>query len=158
MTNTFANKVRAFLVDIAEKEIVQGKKYNIRLAINDGGYNSYIGLCVDTHDFMRKKPVTQSLRIFRHSNGMSHLVNTWGFDLGSICHAYVENRDIPIEFSSYGVAVDQAEAEAEKHFNNILKEVRKQTSLYKVEEAETLKEEKEILLARLSEIESSVTS
>lgn len=153
MTNTFANKVRAFLVDIAEKEIVQGKKYDIRLAINDGGYNSYISLCVDTHDFMRKKPVTQSLRIFRHSNSMSHLVNTWGFDLGSICHVYVENRDIPIEFSSYGVTVDQAEAEAEKHFNNILKEVRKQTSLYKAEEAETLKEEKEMLLARLSEIE-----
>ena len=72
----YAHKVQDFLINLAKNEIVQGKKYNVRVPIKDGGDNSYIGLCVDVEDFGRKKPITSELRIFRHSNSVSRLLNT----------------------------------------------------------------------------------
>ena len=133
--------VREFLVDVAENEIISGKKYSCRIEIEDGGYNSYVALDVDVDDWEHKpRKVTQGVRIFRHTNSTNRLENTWSFSL---------------EFSSYGKCPDEAEAEAEQYFSELKKMIRKQTSAYKVEAAESAQEEKEKLLERLKELEAT---
>ena len=146
--------VRDFLADVANNEVLQGKKYSYRIKMNDGGDNSYIGLNVDTHDFQRKTPVTQSVRLYRHTNSANKALNMWTFSLGSVCYEYADNPDIPLRFESYGKTPDEAEAEAEQYFNELKKLVRKQTSAYKIQAAKSAQEEREKLLARLSELES----
>ena len=146
--------VREFLTDIANNEILQGKGYSHRIVIKDGGDNSHIGFNVDTHDFQRKTPVTQSVRLYRHTNSANKALNMWTFSLGSVCYEYADNPDIPLSFESYGKTPDEAEAEAEQYFNELKKLVRKQTSAYKIQAAKSAQEEREKLLARLSELES----
>lgn len=147
--------VRDFLSDIAENDIIPGKKYSLRIEINDGGYNSYVGFNVDTHDFQRVKPVTQALRLFRHTNSTEKKGCEWGFALGDACDNYAEHPDIPIEFSSYGKTPDVAAAEAAEYFKELKRLIRKQTSEYKLKAAESAQEEREKLLARLSELEGA---
>ena len=146
--------VREFLVDIAENEIISGKKYSCRIEVDDGGYNSYIALDVDVDDWKHKpRKVTQGVRIFRHTNSSSKLANTWCFTLGNVCHLYADEPSIPLEFSSYGKCPDEAEAEAKQYFSELKKLIRKQTSAYKAEAAKSAQEEKEKLLERLKELE-----
>ena len=147
--------VRDFLVDIANNEILQGKKYSHRIEIEDGGINSYISLCVDTHDFQRKTPVTQSVRLFRHTNSANKALHMWTFSLGSVCYEYADNPDIPLRFESYGKTPDEAEAEAAQYFKELRKLIHKATSDYKIAAAESAQEEREKLLARLSELEGA---
>ena len=69
--------VREFLEDILTNEIIPGRKYDVRIDIDDGGQNSYISVCIDTEDFQRKTPVIREITLFRHSNSVNKLVNTW---------------------------------------------------------------------------------
>ena len=144
--------VRAFLVDIATNEILKNKQYSIRIPIDDGGENSYIGFNLDLDDWKIKGKI-QSLRLYRHTNTPQNLLNEWCFELGAICNEYHSNPDIPIMFSSYGKTPDQAEIEAQTYFKEIKRLIRKRTSEYKIEMAKTAEEEKEKLLARLAELE-----
>jgi hypothetical protein len=147
--------VREFLVDIAENEIISGKKYSCRIEVEDGGDNSYISVCVYANDFQRRTPVIEGIRLFRHSNSVNNLVNTWSFSLGNVCHLYADEPNILLEFSSYGKCPDEAETEAKQYFSELKKLIRKQTSAYKVEAAESAREEKEKLLERLKELEAT---
>lgn len=148
--------VREFLVDIAENEIIIGKKYSCRIEIEDGGYNSYVALDVDVNEWEhRPRNVTQGVRMFRHTNSVNGLENTWCFTLGNVCHLYADEPNIPLEFSSYGKSPDEASAEAERYFSELKKMIRKQTSAYKVEAVESAQEEKEKLLMRLRELEAT---
>lgn len=148
--------IREFLADIAENEIISGKKYSCRIEIEDNGHNSYVALDVDVDDWEhRPRKVTQDVRIFRHTNSANRLENTWCFSLGNVCHLYADEPNIPLEFSSYGKSPDEAEAEAKQYFMELKKLIRKQTSRYKVEAAESAQEEKEKLLERLKELEAT---
>ena len=148
--------IREFLADIAENEIISGKKYSCRIEIEDGGYNSYVALDVDVDDWKhRPRKVTQAVSIFRHTNSASKLENEWHFSLGDVCHPYADEPNIPLEFKSRGKSPDEAEAEAEQYFSELKKLIRKQTSAYKVEAAESAQEEKEKLLERLKELEAT---
>ena len=144
--------VREFLADIAANEILPNKKYALRIDIDDGGYNSYIGFDVDLDDWKSKGKI-QSLRLSRHTNSTDRLSNTWQFSLGAICNEYHTYPDIPIEFSSFGKTPNEAEAEAAEYYNRIRKLVRKETTVYKIEIAKTAEAEREKLLARLAELE-----
>lgn len=156
MSNTLKNmNVRDFMADIAANEVLPGKQYNFRIEIDDGGINSYIGFAVDLDDWKVKGKIKE-LRLFRHTNNADGLSNTWSFYLGAICNEYHANPDIPLQFSSYGKTPSEAEAEAAEYFNEIRRLVRKQTSDYKIRLAETAQEEREKLLARLSELEGVI--
>ena len=144
--------IRDFLVDIAENDIISGKKYSLRIPIKDGGDNSYIGFNVDTEDYNRAKPVTGALRLYRHTNSTGKKANEWAFALGGVCDCYAEHPNIPLAFSSYGKTADEAAVEASEYFKELKRLIRKQTSEYKTRAAETAQEEKEKLLARLSEL------
>lgn len=148
--------VRDFLVDMANNEIVQGEKYSHRIEIDDGGFNSYIGFDVDV-DTWKHKPskVTSEVRIYRHTNSVKKLENEWSFSLGNICNQYADEPDIPLKFASYGKTPDEAETEAVQYFTAIRKLIRKQTSDYKIAKATSAQEEREKLLARLSELEAT---
>jgi len=149
----FAPVVREFLVGIAQNEIVAGKKYSERIEINDGGYNSYIGLCVDVDDYNKaRKKDLQGIRLFRHSNSALLQGECWGFALGGVCNPHCDNADIPIEFSTYGRDVNDAEREANVYFKKLLSLVRKSTAAIRVEVAESAEAEKASLLARLEEL------
>ena len=106
------NNIRAFLVDIASNEIMQNKSYGLRIPIDDGGDNSYIGFGLDLDDWHSKGEI-RSLSIFRHTNAVDKISNEWAFELGNIVNEYHANPDIPIKFSSYGKTPDQAESEAQ---------------------------------------------
>lgn len=148
--------VREFLADIAENEIISGKEYSCRIEIDDGGYNSYVALCVDVDDWKHKpRNVTQGVRMFRHTNSVNGLENTWCFTLGNVCHLYADEPNIPLEFSSYGKRPDEAGIEAKQYLARLRKQVRKQTAAYKVEAAKSAQEEKEKLLERLKELEAT---
>lgn len=145
--------IREYLTSIINKDIIHGKPYSKRIDIDDGGDNSYIGICVDEHEFNRKKPVLQGVRLFRHTNSPDKLINTWMFQLGDICNAYADFPDVPVEFSSYGKTKEEAEKEAAKYYVQLRKLIKKRTAEYKVESAKTAKEEREELLARLAELD-----
>ena len=147
-----SDKIRDFMVDIAENYIVKGKKYSVRIEIKDGGINSYIGLCVSVEDFHRKIPVISGISLFRHTNSVENLENTWKFNLGDICNPYTDNISIPLEFSSYGKTQSECMAEAEKYFEKIKRIVRKQTAEYNLRETENEEAEKEALIKRLKEL------
>ena len=144
--------VREFLADIAANEILPNKKYALRIDIDDGGYNSYIGFNVDLDDWKSKGKI-QSLRLYRHTNSTDRLSNTWQFSLGEICNEYYAHPNIPIKFTSFGKTPGEAEAEAAEYYGKLRRLVRKQTSDYKIEQAKTAKAEREELLARLAELE-----
>ena len=147
--------IRDFLVGIAS-EVLTGEKYTHRIEIDDGGINSYIGFNVDVEDWKHKpRKATRSIEIFRHTNSANKLQNEWKFSLGNICQPYCDNPGMPLKFTSYGKTPDEAEAEAEKYFSEIRKLVRKQTSDYKIAKAASEQEEREKLLARLSELEAT---
>lgn len=151
--------IRKFLVDIANNEIVLGKEYSVRISIEDGGDNSYIGFCVDVDDWNHKpKLVTRGLRIFRHTNTTENLKNTWQFTLGDICHVYADEPNVPIEFKTYGKSLEDSVKEAKIYFDKLTKLIRKQTSDYKIESAKSIEKERENLLARLSELEGNVNA
>ena len=145
--------IREFLVDIMDKDIIQGKKYDKRIEIEDGGYNSYISLCVDVNDYGKKAPFTLGIDLIRNTNSADKLINTWGFRLGGICNPYADNPGIPLRFSSYGKTPIEAEAEAVKYFKELKKLIRKQTTEYKKEMAKSAEQERTELLARLAELE-----
>ena len=147
-----SNTIREFLVDVAENHIMQGKSYSFRIPIDDGGSNSYIGFDLDLDDWKSKGEI-QQLSLFRHTNSVDKLTNTWKFELGGICNEYHANPNIPIMFSSYGKTPEQAEAEAQGYFKEMKHLIRKRTSEYRIESTKTAKEEKEKLLARLAELE-----
>lgn len=146
-------RIREFLVDIIENEIIQGKDYFERIAIEDGGSNSYIGICVDITADRNKAPFAYGIRVFRNTNTVSKITNTWGFELGGICTPYFDNPDIPLRFYSYGKPPIEARAEADKYFNELRKLIRKQTAKYKMEMAKSAEQERAELLARLAELE-----
>ena len=148
--------IRAFLVDIATNEILKNKEYSLRVPIDDGGNNSYIGFNLDL-DGWRSKGKIQGLRLYRHTNTPQNLSNEWCFELGTICNEYHSNPDIPIRFSSYGKTPDEAEIEAQTYFKEIKRLIRKRTSEYKIEMAKTVEAEKEKLLERLDELEGNPT-
>lgn len=143
--------VRDFLADMA-REVVHGKQYSIRLEIEDGGFNSYIGFNVDLDNWKSKGKV-QGVRLHRHTNSPDKLTNRWEFELGSVCHEYHSNPDIPLRFTSYGKSVEEAEAEAQSYFEELEKLIQKQTSDYKIQAVKSAEKEKEELLARLAELE-----
>ena len=145
--------IREFLVDIFLNEIVQGKEYSERIEIEGGGFNSYIGLWVNTTDFDRSVPISYCIRLFRHANSIEELANTWEFLLGDITHKLNENPGIPLRFSSYGKTPEEAEAEAVKCFKELRKLIRKRTAEYKKETAKSTEQERAELLARLAELE-----
>lgn len=145
--------IREFLVDIMDKDIIQGKKYDTRIEIEDGGYNSYIGLYVSVNDYGKKAPFTLGIDLIRNTNSADKLINTWRFGLGGICYPYADNPDIPLEFRSYGKTPDEAKAEAVKYFKELRKLIRKQTAKYKKEMAKSAEQERAELLARLAELE-----
>lgn len=151
----FAQIVRDFLVGLANGEIIHGRKYECRIPVVDGGVNSYIGLCVDDESYGHKSPILRGFRIFRHTNSVSHLVYTWQFDLGDVCNAYADYPDTPICFRSCGVSLSDAEKESAEYFDRLLEMIRKQTSDYRIKDAESAQEEREQLLARLSELGES---
>ena len=144
--------VREFLEDILTNEIIPGREYDVRIDIDDGGQNSYISVCIYAEDFQRKTPVIREITLFRHSNSVNMLVNTWSFELGDICNPYADNPEIPLQYSSYGKTADEAEAEASEYYNKLRQLIRKQTSDYKIKDAETEQEERKELLARLAEL------
>lgn len=145
--------VRDFLADVANNEILQGKKYSHRIEIEDGGSNSYIGFDVSVEDWAHKpRKVTGEIRIFRHTNSANKLINEWNFSLGGTCYPYADDPNIPLRFTSYGKTPDEAEVEAEQYFEEFIKAIRKKTSDYRIKEAESEQEEREKLLARLSEL------
>lgn len=145
--------VRDFLKDMA-RGVVHGKRYAIRIDIEDGGYNSYIGFDVYLDDWKSKGEI-QGLRLYRHTNSIDRLSNEWSFVLGSVFREYHLNPGIPLRFSSYGKALKEAEAEARGYFAEIEKLIQKRTSDYKIEAANSAEEEKKKLLARLAELENS---
>lgn len=148
--------IREFLVDIAENEIISGKKYSCRIEIEDGWHNSYVAIDVDVDDWNHKpRKVTKGVRMFRHTNSANGLENTWCFTLGNVCHLYADEPNIPLNFSSYGKSPDEAGIEAKQYFSELKKMIRKQTSDYKIEAAESAQEEKEKLLERLKELETT---
>lgn len=147
--------IRDFLTDIATNEIIQGKAYDERIAINDGGVNSYIALSVYTEGFRRKTPVTSIILLHRHTNNVDGLNNTWEFQLGDSCHAYADYPRIPIRFASYGKTIEVAESEAKEYFKELKRLIKKQTSDYKIQVAASAEEERARILARLSELESA---
>lgn len=146
-------KILEYMKDIADNVALSGRKYDVRVSMDDGGNNSYISICVDTATFQRKRPVTQSVRLFRHTNSVDKLINTWGFELGGVCHPYADYPNIVLEFKSYGKTIGEAESEAMKYFSKLRKMIEKQTSDYKIADAKSAQEEREKLLARLSELE-----
>lgn len=146
------NKVYEFLKDMADHEIIHGKKYSFRIEISDGGVNSYIGFDADVEDFSRKSPVLRSVSIYRHTNSTDNLPNTWTFSLGDICNPLDDYPDIALYFGSYGKSSDDAEIESAKYFAHIKQKIRKITAARKAEEAKSAEEEKEKLLARLHEL------
>ena len=145
--------VREFLEQIAKEEIIQGEQYSLRIEIDDGGFNSYIGFNVDIETYNRKIPETQALRLYRHTNDMNKLVNTWGFNLGDIIHDYPKNQNVPMKFNTYGKTWEEAEKEASQYFSKIKKMIHKRTSDLKIKKASDKETEKEQLLARLKELE-----
>ena len=150
----FAPIVREYLVNIAQNEIMAGKKYSERIEIKDGGYNSYIGLCVDIDDCNKaRKKALQGIRLFRHSNSTFMLGECWHFALGGICNPYCDNAEIPIEFLTSGRDVKDAEREAEMYFMRMLALIKKSTAAMRIEAAESEKAEKAALLARLEELD-----
>ena len=151
-----SNTIREFLVDVAENHIMQGKSYSLRIPIDDGGSNSYIGFGLDLDDWKSKGEI-QQLSLFRHTNSVDKLTNTWKFELGGICNEYHANPNMPIMFSSYGKTPDEAEAEAQSYFKEMKLLIKKRTAQYKIEATQTAKEEKEKLLARLAELEDNPT-
>ena len=153
---TMSDIIREFLVDVAENHIMQGKSYSLRIPIDDGGSNSYIGFDLDLDDWKSKGKI-QQLSLFRHTNSVDKLTNTWKFELGGICNEYHANPDIPLRFSSYGKTPDQAKNEAQSYFKELRRLIKRRTSEYKIEAAKTAKEEKEELLARLAELEDNPT-
>jgi hypothetical protein len=149
MNKPFASEVREFLLDLLKNDVIPGKEYSVRIELDDGGYNSYIGLNFDIESY-DKTPVMKGLRIYRHTNSFSNLGVEWGFRLGSICYLISEYPGVPIEFSSYGVTVSEAEEEASKYFSELKKLIQKKTSEYGYE----ITAEKERLLARLNELDN----
>ena len=154
--------VREFLEQIAKEEIIQGEQYSLRIEIDDGGFNSYIGFDVDIETYKTtlmspkesmKTPKTKALRLYRHTNDMNKLVNTWGFNLGDIIHDYPKNQNAPMKFDTYGKTWEEAEKEASQYFPKIKKLIHKRTSDLKTEKAADKEKEKERLLARLKELE-----
>ena len=152
--------VREFLEQIAKEEIIQGEQYSLRIEIDDGGFNSYIGFDVDIETYNAavlntnmKTPKTKALRLYRHTNDMNKLVNTWGFNLGDIIHDYPKNQNVPMKFNTYGKTWEEAEKEASQYFPKIKKMIHKRTSDLKIEKASDKEKEKEQLLARLKELE-----
>ena len=132
-------KIRDFLVEIAV-EILKDEEYRVRIKLDDGGFNSYIGLSVDVIE--HEKPIrTSSIRLFRHTNTVDLIKNTWCFILGNICAPYADYPDIPLEFSSYGKTSKEAEKEAQKYLKELRAKIAKITA------------EKERLKARLAELE-----
>ena len=144
--------VMDFLQDILSNEIIPGRKYDARIDIDDGGNNSYIGVCVYANDFQRRTPVIEGIHLFRHSNSVNKLVNTWRFELGDVCNPYADNPEIPLAYLSYGKTADEAEIEASQYFSTLRQLIREQTSDYKIKDAKTAQEEREKLLARLAEL------
>ncbi len=138
-------------------DIIKGEKYGLRIEIEDGGYNSYIGLDVDIHTHYSGKipPATQGIRFYRHTNSRTLLANQWKFQWGGVCENLADFLDTPLEFSSYGKTPQEAEKEAIKYFKRIEKIIEKKTSDFKIEYAKSVEEEKEKLLARLSELNSN---
>ena len=147
-----SNTIREFLVDVAENHIMQGKSYSLRIPIDDGGSNSYIGFDLDLDDWKSKGEI-QQLSLFRHTNSADKLANQWNFELGGVCNEYHANLNMPIMFSSYGKTPEQAEAEAQGYLKEMKHLIKKRTSEYRIESTKTAKEEKEKLLARLAELE-----
>ncbi len=145
--------VRDFLTNMA-REVVHGKPYDIRLEIEDGGINSYIGFNVALDDWKSKGKIKE-VRLHRHTNSPDKLTNRWEFELGSICHEYHSNPDIPLRFTSYGKSAEEAEVEAQSYFEELEKLIQKQTSDYKIQTVKSAEKEKEELLARLAELEKA---
>ena len=147
--------VREFLEQIEKEEILHGRKYSLRIDVDDGFCNSYIGFNVDVETYNRKTPITSSLRLYRHTNDINGLVGIWGFTLGDIIHGYPQNRNVPLEFRTYGKDFAEAEKEASQYFAKIKKLIRKRTSDIKIQMASETEEEKERLLARLEELKEA---
>lgn len=145
--------VRDFLVDIAENHIIPGKPYSFRIELDDGLDNSYIGFDVDTDGLGYKEPTVARLRLYRHTNCEGRLDVIWKYELGNICNPYIGNKDIPLFFGSYGKAQGEAEAEAVKFFKELRRIIKKKTAKIELEAAKSAEEERERLLARLSELE-----
>ena len=144
-------KIRDFLVEIAD-EILKDEGYRVRIELDDGGYNSYIGLTVDVIEY--EKPIrTSSIRLFRHTNTVDLIKNRWCFILGNICAPYADYPDIPLEFSSYGKTRKEAEKEAQKYLKELRAKIAEITAEYKAERAKNAEAEKERLKARLAELE-----
>lgn len=144
-------KIRDFLVEIAD-EILKDEEYSVLIELDDGDYNSYIGLAVDVIE--RDRPIrTSSIRLFRHTNTVDLIKNRWGFILGNICEPYADYPDIPLEFSSYGKTREEAEKEAQKYLKELRAKIAEITAEYKAERAKNAEAEKERLKARLAELE-----
>lgn len=145
--------VREFLEQIGKSEIILGKKYSVRIDLNDGGFNSYIGFCVDTDTYNKKTPETIALRLFRHTNSIDKLANLWCFRLGDIIHGYPKNQDVLMRFDTYGKTWGEAEREASQYFEKIKKLIQKATADYKIQISADAEAEREQLRAKLKELE-----
>jgi hypothetical protein len=150
------NMVYDFLKDMLDNEILHGEKYSFRIDISDGGYNSYIGFDADVETWRRNPPVTQALRLYRHTNSTNKLANTWEFSLGNVCNVVDDHPDIALFFGSFGKTLDEAENEAAEYFKKMQRLIRKQTSDLKIERAKSAEEEKERLISRLHELGTDV--
>lgn len=142
-----------FMKDILDNVVIKGRQYDVRIPIDDGGDNSYVSICIDIETYGKKYPETRAMRLFRHTNTVDNLKNAWGFELGGVCNSYSDYPNTAVRFMSYGKTAQEAEAEAIKYSNKLRKLIEKKTSDYEIADAQSKEEERDKLLARLSELQ-----
>ena len=140
--------VREFLVELFEEDIVEGKTYSLRYYL-DNASNTYIGFNVDIETYNLQSPTTRTIRLYRHTNNIDNLNEVWGFGLGDCIYYYPKNKDMLIEFRTYGMTLEEAEQEASKYFKIIKNMVKKESAAIKIRQTEDAEAEKQELLARL---------
>lgn len=150
-----SQNILEYLKNIADNIILPDQNYNLRVAINDGGENSYVGINISTEEFRRKRPVTSRVELHRHTNSVENLPNAWSFQLGSVCNVYADNPDITLFFGSYGKTADEASAEAQPYLSELLKLIKKAVAQQKEEVEAKNQAERDELLARLKELEAT---
>ena len=145
--------IKEYLKNMADNVILPGHRYDVRIDIDDGGFNSYVGIYISSDDFHRKQPVTAGVQLHRHTNNAKDLENTWRFELGGVCNPYADNPDVALYFGSYGKSADDAAKDAEPYLSKLLTLIKKQVALQKKDIEKTKQAERESLLARLKDLE-----
>ena len=148
-----ANDIKAFLKNVADNTIIPGQRYDIRIDVNDGGFNSYVALTVSDETWNRKFPVTQDIKLHRNTNNAKDQPLAWEFRLGGVCNVYADNPDIAMYFGSYGKGQEIAAAEAEPFLGKLIERLKAEVKLQRKEIVKNKASEKAALLAKLKELD-----